>query len=469
MSVPNFVKQISDVIWEVPVGYKPGMLVPARIVGTEKLVSELDEGVITQITNVAQLPGIVGYAWAMPDAHWGYGAPVGAVFATEAESGGVISPGAIGFDINCGMRLLKTNLTENQVKPRLEELLNNLFNRIPAGVGGDGRYRLTSREMVAVGEKGALWCVEKGLGLANDLNHIEEQGKIAGADAKAVSERAIKRGHKQLGTLGSGNHYLEIQVVKNKNIFNKSLAEHFGIFEDQIVVMLHCGSRGYGHQIASDYLHLFEKHTDEYRISVSDRQLTALPFASKQGQAYFAAMAAAANFAFANRQVIAHEIRQVFKQTLGRDVKLDLIYDVAHNIAKLEDYEIDGQEKTLLVHRKGATRSFPNQAVIIGGSMETGSYLLTGQKKAREMTFGSTAHGSGRTMSRSQAKKQIQGKKLQAEMRERGILVKSVSDSGLAEEAGLAYKDIDEVVRSVTLAGISKPVVKLVPIGNIKG
>ncbi len=469
MSIPIFVKKISDVIWEVPVSFKPGMRVPSRIVGTEQLVSQLDQGVYDQITNVAQLPGVVGYTWVMPDAHLGYGAPVGAVFATDPQAGGVISPGAIGFDINCGMRLLRTNLTENEIKPNLEQLLNRLFDRIPAGVGGDGIYKLTQKELTSIAEKGSTWCIEKDFGLPQDLEYSEETGKLVGADATVVSEQAVKRGQKQLGTLGSGNHYLEIQVVKKENIFDKKTAENFGIFENQIVVMLHCGSRGFGHQIATDYLHLFERHLSDYKIAVSDRQLAALPYKSKQGIAYFAAMAAAANFAFANRQMITHEIRRVFAQIFGQDVKVDLVYDVTHNIAKLEDYSFDGMKKTLVVHRKGATRSFPKQAVIIGGSMETGSYLLLGQERAKELTFGSTAHGSGRTMSRTQAKKQIQGKKLQAEMRQKGILVKSVSQTGLAEEAGIAYKNIDEVVKSIDLVGISKPIVKLVPIGNIKG
>lgn len=468
MSVPSFINKISDVIWEIPTSYKYGMLVPARILATEKLVGEMDDGVFEQITNVAQFPGIVGFAWAMPDAHWGYGAPVGAVFATDPDTGGIISPGAIGFDINCGMRLIRTNLTESDVRGHLEELLNGLYKRVPAGVGAEGFLKLSKKEIAELGVAGASWSVEKGMGLKDDLKHIEDGGRITPSNPEHVSDRAVSRGIQQLGTLGSGNHYLEIQVVKKENIFDKPSAYNLGIFENQIVIMLHCGSRGFGHQIATDYLRFFEKHLGDYNISVADRQLAALPFTSKQGQAYYGAMAVAANFAFANRQIITHEIRRVFNNIFGSS-QLALVYDVAHNIAKLETYEENGQAKSLVVHRKGATRSFPGSPVIIGGSMETGSYLLSGQEKAKELTFGSTAHGSGRTMSRTQAKKQFQGKDLLKQMAKKGITVKSVSFSGLAEEAGLAYKDINEVVKSVEQAGISKPVVKLVPIGNIKG
>lgn len=472
MSIPNFITNISPTFWEINKNYKSGMRVPARIVATEKLMEGMDEGVYEQITNVATLPGIVGDAYAMPDAHWGYGAPVGAVFATDPNQNGVISPGAIGFDINCGMRLIKTNLRRKQVEPKLPQLLDELFRRVPAGVGCRGLVKLSKKEMNEVMTKGASWCVEKGFGRQKDLERIEENGAIAGANPDKVSERAITRGIDQLGTLGSGNHYLEIQVVEKGRILDQELAKKLGIFEGQVVIMLHCGSRGFGHQVATDYLHTFEKVMLKYKISVPDRQLAAAPFNSSYGQDYFVAMAAAANSAFANRQMITHQVREAFSQAFATPAEalgMELIYDVAHNIAKLEEYDVDNKRLKLVVHRKGATRSFPEQPVIIGGSMETGSYLLVGTEGAMKSTFGSTAHGSGRTMSRTAAKKQVRGEELKQDMARRGIMVKSASMSGLAEEAGLAYKDIHEVIRAVELAGISHAVVAFTPIGNIKG
>lgn len=472
MPIPFFIHKTADFIWEVPKTYKSDMRVPARIVATEKLISEMDEGVFAQIANVTTLPGIVGYAYAMPDAHWGYGAPVGAVFATDPDQGGIISPGAIGFDINCGMRLVRTNLNREQVLPKLPQLIEELFKRVPAGVGCRGIVKLNKKEFAEVIVQGANWCVEKGFGWEKDLEHMEEYGRIKEADPEKVSERAVERGIEQLGTLGSGNHYLEIQVVGPGQIFDTNQAKSFGIYENQVVVMLHCGSRGFGHQVATDYLHTFEKVMPKYGIAVRDRQLAAAPFNSYHGQAYFAAMNAAANSAFVNRQMITHQVREAFAEvfdTSAGELGMELVYDVAHNIAKLEEYEIDGKRLKLVVHRKGATRSFPGQPVIIGGSMETGSYLLVGTENAMKFTFGSTAHGSGRTMSRTAAKKQVRGDELQRSMADRGILVKSGSISGLAEEAGFAYKDIHEVVKSVEAAGISHRVAAFTPIGNIKG
>lgn len=472
MPIPNFITKISPTIWEIPKTYKSGMRVAARIVATEKLMSGMDEGVYNQISNVATLPGVVGYAYAMPDAHWGYGAPVGAVFAIDPNQNGIISPGAIGFDINCGMRLIKTNLRRKQVEPKIPQLLDELFRRVPAGVGCQGLVRLSKKEINEVMTKGASWCVEKGFGWQKDLERIEENGAIAGANPDKVSERSITRGIDQLGTLGSGNHYLEIQVVGKGQILDEVLAKKMGIFEGQVVIMLHCGSRGFGHQVATDYLHTFEKVMSKYNISVPDRQLAAAPFNSSHGQDYFSAMAAAANSAFANRQMITHQVREAFTQvfvTPAEALGMELIYDVAHNIAKLEEYDVDNKRLKLVVHRKGATRSFPEQPVIIGGSMETGSYLLVGTEGAINLTYGSTAHGSGRTMSRTAAKKQVRGEELKQDMARRGIKVKSASMSGLAEEAGFAYKDIHEVIRAVEEAGISHAVASFTPIGNIKG
>lgn len=477
--------KIAEGIWEIPVTEKAGMRVPARILATDQLIETMDEGVYNQVTNVACLPGIQKYALCMPDGHWGYGFPIGGVAAFDL-SGGVISPGGIGFDINCGMRLVRTNLTYDEVKPKLEELMNALFRLVPSGVGSKGFVHLKKDQFKEVMVKGAQWAIQNGYGLNEDAERIEEQGRIAGADPEKVSQKAIERGIDQLGTLGSGNHYLEVQVVKKENVIDPGLAAHFGItVPDQIVVMVHCGSRGFGHQVGTDYLRIFEGAMKRYGIEVIDRELACAPYQSPEGQAYFGAMVCAANGAFANRQVITHRIREAFSGIFHRDphdLGLEIIYDVAHNIAKIEEYSINGQTRSLLVHRKGATRSFGpgerdvpelykdvGQPVIVGGSMETGSYLLVGTNAARDLTFGSTLHGSGRTMSRHAAKKKVHGRQLQDDMRRRGIYVVTGSYSGLAEEAGFAYKNISEVVDAVDLVGISKKVVRLVPIGNIKG
>lgn len=475
---------ISNGIWELPVTYKKGMKVPVRVVGSEKLIDQLEEVVFEQSANVASLPGLVDYVVILPDAHSGYGASIGTVFATDPEKGGIISPGAVGYDINCGMRLIATNLKADEVIPRIRALVDLLFNQVPAGVGGEGLLRVTYNELKDVMCQGAKWMIEKGFGTRDDLECTEEKGCIAGADPEKVSQRAQERGKLQLATLGSGNHYLEIQKVGE--IFDPNKAIELGILEkDQIVVMLHTGSRGLGHQVASDYLRIFANQMDKYHIQVADPQLSCLPFVSPPGQNYYQAMAAAANFAFANRQAITFQIRNVFEQVFGKSAEqlgMKLIWDVVHNVAKEEKRWVNkeqstnnlprrqaGKEQKLIVHRKGATRSFPNQPVIIGGSMETGSYLLSGTPKALELTFGSTAHGSGRTMSRQQAKKIVRGQELSEKLIREGIIVRSASWDGLAEEAGLAYKNITDVVKSVAQAGISTPVASFKPIGNIKG
>jgi tRNA-splicing ligase RtcB (3'-phosphate/5'-hydroxy nucleic acid ligase) len=398
----------------------------------------------------------------------------------------VISPGGIGFDINCGMRLITTNLTIDQVKPRIKELVDKLYKAVPAGVGCKGTVQISRDEFKEVMVNGAQWCLEKGYAWESDIKHIEDEGKISWADASTVSDKAISRGFNQIGTLGSGNHYCEIQEVREGNIFDTEAAKAMGITgPGQIVVMVHCGSRGFGHQIGTDYLRKFLDVMPKYGIEILDKELACAPFNSLEGQDYFKAMACAANMAFANRQVITHNIRKTFEDVFGKTAKemeMNLVYDVAHNIAKLEKFTIDGEEKELLVHRKGATRAFgPSRAddlpeaykdigqpVIIGGSMETGSYLLVGTDKADE-TFASTAHGAGRTMSRSAAKREVDGSKLQKDMESRGIYVHAVSMKGLAEEAGKAYKDIDVVIDTLRKAGITKPVVALKPIGNVKG
>ncbi|MFB6181920.1 MAG: RtcB family protein [Candidatus Magasanikbacteria bacterium] len=477
-------KQVDEVTWEIGSDFRGDMNVPVRIIATEDLLSELDQGAVDQLINVSTLQGIDGYSFAMPDSHWGYGAPVGSVFATDPENEGVISPGAIGFDINCGMRLIRTDLSYENVKPKLERLIDDLFATVPTGVGSSGALRnLSKEEMTEVMKRGAKFCVDKGGGWESDIKHSEDEGCIEGADPEAVSGKAIDRGKSQLGTLGSGNHYLEIQVLKKENIYDWDVAEELGLFPNQIVIMIHTGSRGFGHQICTDYLDFFESAMDRYNISVPDDQLACAPINSQEGKDYYSAMAAAANFAFANRQTITHKTREVFADLFDSDPKddlqMELIYDVAHNIAKKE---MQPNGKELLVHRKGATRAFgpdnseipkdyqnTGQPVIIGGSMETGSALLVGTKKAEEKTFGSTAHGSGRTMSRNQAKKKIHGKDKQREMKQKGIKVKAADMAVLAEESGFAYKDLDDVISTVSKAKISRPVAKLTPAGNIKG
>ena len=384
------------------------------------------------------------------------------------------------------MRLVTTNLTFAEVQPRLREVVDTLFRTVPAGVGSKGFLQASVPQFKQIMEEGVRWAVDNGYGWEDDLQNTEGSGKIEWADASKVSDRAVSRGINQLGTLGSGNHYLEVQVAHATNIFDEKYARACGITKpDQVVIMVHCGSRGFGHQIGTDYLKIFEDAMRRYSITVPDRELSCAPFSSKEGQDYYGAMACAANMAFTNRQVIMHRIREAFSKVFGRsaeELEMNLVYDVAHNIAKVEKYKIDGSWKEVVVHRKGSTRAFGpgnqelssryqeiGQPVIIGGSMETGSYLLAGTKKAEEETFGSTAHGSGRTMSRAQAKREVRGDQLQKAMEKRGIYVKAVSMPGLAEEAGLAYKDIDEVIDTLDRAGISKKVVALKPVGNVKG
>ncbi len=485
MTLPPFLQKISDTVWEIPTSHKPGMRVPARIIATEKLIREMDAGVFDQVTNVATLPGIINYSFCMPDGHWGYGFPIGGVAVMDLDHG-VISPGGIGFDVNCGMRLILTTLTYEEVKPRLKELVDKLFARVPAGVGSSGFLNIKQDEFRKLVEKGARWCLKNHFGTEQDLENTEEEGCISGADAAKVSQKAVERGYRQVGTLGSGNHYLEIQVAKPENVFDRELAEAYGIkIPNQILLMFHCGSRGFGHQIATDYLQTFLKAmTSRYGIKILDRELACAPFNSPEGQDYYAAMKCAINMSFANRQVILHRIREVFSDVFHKDpgeLGLRQVYDVAHNTAKIERHQVDGSWRKVLVHRKGATRAFgpgmegvpeiyskAGQPVIIGGSMESGSYLLAGVNTGSS-AFYSTAHGSGRTMSRAQAKKRFRGRELQQQMESRGIYVRTASYPGLAEEAGPAYKNIDDVVEAAETAGLSRRVVRLVPVGNVKG
>jgi len=485
MAAPNTIKKISDTVWELPVSYKPGMKVPARIYATQKLLEHMDDGVFEQVTNVATLPGIVKYSLCMPDGHWGYGFPIGGVAAVDPDTG-VISPGGIGFDINCGMRLIRTGLTYDEVEPHLRKLVDRLFERVPAGVGSTGFIKMNRNEFRGLVETGARWCLEHGYAEEDDLARTENRGVVSGADASKVSAKAVERGLGQVGTLGSGNHFLEIQVVRPGNVFDPERARAFGFtFPNQVAVMLHCGSRGFGHQVATDYLHIFlEAMERKFHIRMPERELACAPFRSEEGEAYFAAMNCAINMSYVNRQVIFHRIREVFSDIFHRspeDLGIGQVYDIAHNTAMLERHDIDGEEREVLVHRKGATRAFgpgnpglegifreTGQPVILGGSMETGSYLLTGMETGGQ-TFFTTAHGSGRTMSRTRAKKMYNGKQVRAELENRGIYIRTASYSGLAEEVGAAYKNIDDVVEATAKSGITNPVIRFIPVGNIKG
>ncbi len=485
MALSEHLRPIGPALWELGTEHRPGMRVPVRVFATPPLLETLDEQVLQQAANVATLPGIVEASFCMPDAHWGYGFPIGGVAAMDPRHG-VISPGGIGFDINCGMRLVRTNLVWEEVKPHLRNLVDALAHRVPAGTGRRGFVRVDRDEFREVLREGAAWCVRRGLGKPGDLAVTEGGGCLPDADPACVSERAIERGYNQIGTLGSGNHYLEIQVVPQDGIKDKDLAAAFGFEQPgQVAVMFHCGSRGFGHQVATDALQVFLRAMPKkFGLEIIDRELACAPFSSDEGQRYFRAMNCAANMSFANRQVILHRIREVFSRVLHRDpdeLGLVQVYDVAHNIAKLETHRVGGRERQLLVHRKGATRAFPpghpelpaayrrsGQPVIIGGSMETGSYLLTGMESGGR-SFYSTAHGSGRTMSRTQARKRIRGEALQKRMQERGIYVRGASWRGLAEEAGFAYKDVEEVAEAAEIAGLSKRVVHLAPVGNVKG
>jgi tRNA-splicing ligase RtcB len=479
------VNKVSDFVWEIPAGAKHGMKVPARIYADEKLLQGMDDAVFDQITNVAFLPGILDYALCMPDGHSGYGFPIGGVAAMDPDRG-VISPGGIGFDINCGIRMMTTSLALEEVRPRLKPLVDAIFKSVPSGVGSGGVTTLTGGRLDEAMVKGSRCALENGYATAEDIENTEENGAVAGADPGSVSGKARERGRNQLGSLGSGNHFLEIQVARRENVYDENLAREFGVTgENQVVLMIHCGSRGFGHQVATDYLQRFlNVMTGKYGLSMPDRELACAPFRSDDGQRYFEAMNCAINIAFLNRQLIMHRVREVFSDFFGKspaELGMRLIYDVSHNTAKLEPFTVDGRERQLLIHRKGATRAYcagmkgiperyrgTGQPVIIGGSMESGSYLMVGLPGAKD-TFYSTVHGSGRLLSRHQAKRQFRGRELQKNMEDRGIYVQTSSFPGLAEEAGGAYKDIDAVVSATYGAQLSKPVAKLVPIGNIKG
>ncbi len=457
-------RRISDYEWELP---KSGsMRVPARIFASDKLLSIIkNDRTLEQLRNMATLPGIQRYALAMPDAHQGYGFCIGGVVALSKEEGG-ISPGGVGFDINCGVRVLKSNLAYDDVKPKLRELLEKINNAVPNGLGSESKKRFSRDELMEVLEKGAEYMVSNGYGVKSDLLNCEEGGRMKEADPSLISDKALKRGAPQLGTLGSGNHFVDIHVVDE--IYDEEVAKRFGIFEGQVTFMVHCGSRGLGHQVASDYLRIIEKSHPEIVASLPDRELAYAPSGSQEAEDYFKAMSAAANYAWANRQMIMHNIREVVSQMFDNSYEslgLDLHYDVCHNICKVEKH--NGVE--CYVHRKGATRSFEGEKVIIPGSMGTSSYLLVGGKNSLEKSFGSTAHGAGRVMSRAKAKKTIPPEQVEREMKSKGIALISSTIKGMSEESSHVYKDIDEVIRVTDNLGISRKIARLRPIGVING
>ncbi len=463
------VEQVGPYLWRIPQDARPGMRVPGLVVADEALLRLIrNDASLEQLANGATLPGIVRAALAMPDIHQGYGLPVGGVVATDAEQG-VVSPGAIGFDINCGARLLATGLDEEEVRPRLGALVDALYAGVPTGVGSRGRLTLAPSDLAQVLRRGAAWAVGRGLGEPDDLQHLESGGCLPGAEPEAVSQHALDRGRQQLGTLGSGNHFLEVQVVDE--VHDEAAAARLGIRAGQVTVMIHTGSRGLGHQVCTDYLKVTEAALRRYGITVPDRQLACAPIASEEAQRYLGAMRAAANFAFANRQLLTHWAREAFQRVLGLPAAgaMRVVYDVAHNIAKVEEHEVDGRRRPLLVHRKGATRAFPGQPVLVPGDMGRYSFLLVGTPLAMRETFGSTCHGAGRVMSRTAAVKAARGRRIADELARAGIVARATGRDALAEEMPEAYKDVRDVVDVVHRLGISTRVARLRPIGVIKG
>jgi tRNA-splicing ligase RtcB len=475
-------KQIEECLWEIPKGYRSDMRVPARIYADEELLeAALQDKSVEQLINTASLPGVVKYALAMPDMHQGYGPPIGGVAAMDIQDG-VVSPGAVGYDINCGVRLLRSNLTADQVKPMMGEIMDAVYNGVPSGVGRGGDVQLSGKDMDDVLERGSAWAVGKGFGTREDLEHTEEKGALAGATASVVSRKAKERGRNQLGTLGAGNHFIELGEVTET--YDEKVAQQFGVFPGQLVVWVHSGSRGLGHQVCSDYVNRLQSAVAKYGIRLPDRELVCAPVTSPEGQEYMAAMACAANYAWANRQLLMHRVRCILDDLLAPCFKsrnFQLVYDVAHNIAKVEEFIINGLPTKVVVHRKGATRSFGpgrrelpadyravGQPVLVPGDMGTASYLLVGTAEAAEKSFASSCHGAGRVMSRHAVMRQVRGEDVQRTLAEQGITVRGPW-KGLAEEAPQAYKDIDRVVSVVHKAGLARKVARTVPLGVIKG
>ena len=482
MSIKDEVKKVRDNVYEISGSFNKKMRASGRLYLDDESFDALEEGAIEQIVNVACLPGVQRYSIGLPGIHFGYGFPIGGVAAFSMRNG-IVSPGGVGFDINCGVRLIKSNLTIDDVEGKLDELTELLFKNIPSGVGSKGKIRLDENEINDVLDYGAEWAVENGYGWQEDLEYLEENGRIKDADSSIVSEKKKKRGIPQLGSLGSGNHFLEIQVVDE--IYNKEVASVFGLEKGMIVIMIHSGSRGCGHQVCSDYLRIMDKAYKNYKINIADRQLACAPLDSKEAQNYLKAMYAAANYAWANRQMMTHWIRETFEEVFdksAKDMEMDIVYDVAHNIAKEENHQIYNRREDVIVHRKGATRAFGpgceeipekyrevGQPVLIPGTMGTASYVLHGTDVAMEETFGSTAHGAGRVLSRSKAKKDYDADKITQDLATKGIKIKATSKHVIEEEAPGAYKDVDSVVRISDSTGIAKLVAKVKPLSVCKG
>ncbi|HYL67142.1 MAG TPA: RtcB family protein [Nitrosopumilaceae archaeon] len=477
-------KKIGNMEYRIEADSNRGMKVPVTIYADEALMQKMmTDRTITQAINVSTLPGVQKHIVVLPDGHEGYGFPVGGVAAMDAEEG-MISPGGVGYDINCGVRLIRTNLTEKDVRPKLKDLVTELFNSIPSGVGSKGSVKLNFSELDEVLVKGVRWAIDHGYGSNDDADVCEENGQIKNADPNKISPTARKRGAPQLGSLGSGNHFLEVQKVQE--IHDKEAAKRMGIYnEGQITILIHCGSRGFGHQVCSDYLRVSEQALQKYNITLADRELACVPNSSEEGESYRKAMFAALNYAWSNRQMITHWTRKAFERVFKQseaDLDMKLIYDVAHNIAKVEKHKIDGKLKSVVVHRKGATRAFPagrdeipqkyrdlGQPVFIPGSMGTGSWILLGQPNSMELSFGSTAHGAGRMMSRSAARRNFTEVQVQKSLVDKGIFIKALTREGVVEETPEAYKDVDAVANVSHELGIATKVAKLVPIGVIKG
>jgi len=471
-------KKIKEFVWEVPKTFRKDMRVPARIYASEKMIEEIEEEALIQLINSTTLPGIVKHAIAMPDIHSGYGPPIGGVGAMQLSEG-VISPGFVGYDENCGCRLLLSNYQEKEIKPHIEKLAEEIQKEVPSGLGRGRAIKLSLEQINKILEGGVPYLVQQGYGEKEDIENCEHKGKMEEADASCVSNQAKNRGRDQVGTLGSGNHFCEIDKVEE--IFDKKAAQVFGLFKEQVIVLIHTGSRGLGHQNCTDYLKVAIGAYPKYGIKLPDRELACVPFNSPEGQRFFRAMSAACNYAWANRHMIMHFVRKAWKAVLGERSNLKLLYDVAHNIAKIEEHEVDGKKMKLIVHRKGATRAFPpghpeipdkykeiGQPVLIPGSMGSSSYVLSGTEKGKETWF-STAHGSGRRMSRHEALRRTSGQEVTKNLQSKGIIVKCYSLRGLAEEAPIAYKNIDEVVQVVDAAGLAKKVARLAPLAVIKG
>lgn len=482
MNIRDIVTKVGEYTYKIPGSYNKKMRASGKLYLDDEGLENLEDGALEQIANIAQLPGVQGFVIGLPDIHFGYGFPIGGVAAFN-ERNGVVSPGGVGFDINCGVRLIRTNLTMKDVDGKLDELANVLFKNIPSGVGSKGRIRLKDNEINDVLDYGARWAVENGYGWDEDLEYLEENGCIEEADSSLVSDKAKKRGIPQLGSLGSGNHFLEIQVVDE--IYDEEAANAYGLSEGMITVMIHSGSRGCGHQVCSDYLRVMDKAYKEAKLDLPDRQLSCAPLESKEAQNYLKAMFAAANYAWANRQMMTHWVRESFEEVLGKsaeDMDMGVVYDVAHNIAKRETHILNGVKTNLVVHRKGATRAFGlgreeipskyrdiGQPVLIPGTMGTSSYVLRGTEIAMEETFGSTAHGAGRVLSRSQAKKDFTPEQIKESLDEKGIKLKAHNQNVVAEEAPDAYKDVDKVVKISDECGIAKLVAKVSPLAVTKG